>query len=191
MITLTDALKATSQHMLTLNEGLRILTETEAHKHMTSIQAAIEQCEAKNIKRLEAELRLIQVSFHVVLRSLGTSSHTDIEASLKKILSLCIKYPSTAGTFINAYKSAKLALEGRRTPTDLYGKETRPFWKKWKEYELGNLQCCVLGHPYSGTTFSGCPECGTETESTDYDSFLHEDAFREKLQAMKTQGQNG
>ncbi len=188
IIALTDASKATSQHMLALNEGLRILTKTEAHKHLTAVQTAIEQCEVKNLKRLEVELRLIQASFHLVLRSLGTSSDVDIDCSLQRTLSLCIKYPSTAGTFVNAYKSAKLALEGRQTPIDLHAKETRAYWKKWKGYEIGNLQFCALGHPYSATTFSGCPECGKVVEPTNYSSFLHEDAFLKKLQAMKTQG---
>lgn len=188
MVTLTDASKATSQHMLALNEGLRFLTMTEAHKHITAVQTATEQCEVKGLKRLEVELRLIQASFHLVLRSLGTSSDVDIEGNLVKILSLCTRYPSTAGTFTNAYKQTKLALEGRQTPTDLYAKETRAYWKKWKDYELGNLEVCVLGHPYSRTTFGGCPECGRVVEPMDYNSFLHEDAFLKKLQEMKKQG---
>lgn len=188
MITLTDASKATSRHMLALNEGLRFLTMTEAQEQITAVQTAIGQCEVKGLKRLEVELRLIQASFHLVLGLLGSSSDVDIEGSLEKILGLCTRYPSTAGTFTNAYKQAKLALEGRQTPTDLYAKETGAYWKKWKDYKLGSLEFCVLGHPYSETTFAGCPECGRAVEPRDYNSFLHEDAFLKKLQEMKKQG---
>ena len=188
MIASIDVLRTTSQHMLALNEGLRILTMTEAHHHIVAIQTAIEQCNLKGIKRLEVELRLIQVSLYLVLRSLGSFIDTDIEASLATTLDLCVKYPNTAGTFMNAYKSAKLALDGRSSVTDLYAKETRSFWWKWRDYELGNLKSCVFGHPYSGTTFMGCPECGREKDTTDYGSFLHEDAFLQKLLMMKKQG---
>jgi len=191
MITMTEATKATSQHMLALNEGLRILTRSEAHKHITASQAVIEQCQVKGTKRLEVELRLIQVSFHMILRSLGSSSDVDIMASMEKTLSLCTTYPKTAGTFMSAYKSAKLALDddlGWPTPVDLYTKDARAFWQKWKAYELGNLKHCIFGHPYSSTTFSGCPECGKKVDTTDYGSFLHEDAFLKKLQQMKKQG---
>ena len=187
-IFLTDVLKTTSQHMLALNEGLRILTMTEAQKHIATIQAAIEQCNLKGIKRLEVELRLIQVSFYLVLRSLSSFNDINVEASLAKTLDLCIKYPTTAGMFMSACKSAKLALDGRPSPMDLYAKETRPFWRKWKDYELGDLKTCAFDHPYSGTTFGGCPECGKEKDSTDYSSFLHEDAFLQKLLMMKKQG---
>lgn len=187
MITLTDAWKATSQHMLALNEGLRFLTKTEAQKHIAAVQIPIEQCEVKGLKRLEVELRLIQASFHLVLRSLGCSSDVDIEGSLEKIRSLCTRYPSTAGIFTNIYKQAKLALEGRQTPTELYAKETRAYWRQWKDYGLGHLKLCVFGHPYSRTTFGGCPECGRVVEPRDYNSFLHEDAFLKKLQEMKKQ----
>ncbi len=92
---------------------------------------------------------------------------------------------------MSAYKSAKLALDddlGWPTPVDLYTKDARAFWQKWKAYELGNLKHCIFGHPYSSTTFSGCPECGKKVDTTDYGSFLHEDAFLKKLQQMKKQG---
>ena len=185
MIDLTDVLRTTSQHMLALNEGLRILTMTETHKHVAAIHTTIEQCNLKGIKRLEVELRLMQASFNLILRSLSSFDNKDIETTMAKTLSLCIKYPSTAGMFMSAYKSAKLALDGHSSPTNLYAKETRSFWWKWRDYELGNLNSCVFGHPYSGTTFGGCPECGREKDTTDYNSFLHEDAFLQKLLIMR------
>lgn len=188
MITLTDVSRATSRHMLALNEGLRFLTMTEAQEQITAAQAAIEQCEVKGLKRLEVELRLIQASFHQVLGLLRTSSDVDIEGSLEKVLSMCTRYPSTAGTFKNTYNQAKLALEGRQTPTDLYAKETGAYWKKWKDHKLGRLESCVLGHPYSTATFAGCPECGTAVEPKDYNSFLHEDAFLKMLAEMTKRG---
>ena len=185
MVALTGALTATSQHMLALDEGLRTLTMAEANKQTAAIQTAIEQCQTKGLKRLEVELRLIQVSFDKILRSMDAPSNVNIETSLQKTLSLCTKFPSTAGAMMNTYKSAKLATEGRQT--DLYAKETRAFWRKWRDYELGSLKYCTLGHPYSSTTFAGCPECGKEVEQIDYNSFLHEDAFLKKLLEMKKQ----
>ena len=184
MAAVTQALADTSQHMFALNEGLRTLTLAEAQAHMTAMQTIIDQCQVKGLRRLEVELRLLQASFHQVVNSLSSASHENVKASIEKTLNLCTKFPKSAGVLMNTCKSAMLGLKGRQSPTNLYAKETRLFWKKWRDHELGHLKCCPLGHPYSSATFSDCPECGPEVAQIDYNSFLHEDAFVKRLLEM-------
>lgn len=196
MIDLLGEMKDTSQHMTALIEGLRMLTITQATENMIAIQSCIGQCEAKHLKRLEVELRLILVSFHLVLGSLGSNSNVEIDACLQRILSLCSQYPDTAGLFMNAYKSTHSAVKEEHKCNGLYTKETGDFLQKWEDYILGSLKYCGHGHPYSGASFVECPECGKtacdlEKERKDYGSFLHEDAFMKQLQMMKIRDRSG
>lgn len=188
---LLGKLGKTSQHMTTFSQGLRDMTITQAFQNTIYIQSSIAECELRNLKRLEVELRLIQVSFHLILITLGDTSSVDVKASLEKVRITCTQYPDTAGIFVPTYRSLKLSSEGMSPTRELYGKDGREFWWLWGRHKTGYVKYCLFGHPFSSKTFSGCPECGRKVEKEqksvpiDYNKYLHEEAFIQKLLKMK------
>lgn len=191
MCGLSVTLGQTSHHMATLFQGLREITTDQALQNTEQIESTIADCEARNLKRLEVELRLLQVSFHIVLMRLGDTSNVDIKACLDQVQTLCTQYPDTAGVFAPIYRSLKLSYEGQPPTKELYSRDGREFWRQWGKYEVGHLTYCILGHPYSNKTFNACPECGRKvdkrpkTETIDYGKFLHENAFLAQMLRMK------
>lgn len=182
-----------SKHTNMLLQGLRHKTIDHAKENIEHLDNAIAAASAKYLKRLNVELRLLQVSFHAVLSTLGTDSGIDIQASVQVMLDLCVQYPDTAGTFLASCTALKRALEtgSRDWKLDLYSRHTTEFWKKWAGHEVGYLRHCVNGHPYSGYTFTDCPECGRyvepkeQEETVDPASFLKEEQFVAHMKNMK------
>ena len=191
MCRLLETLGKTSQHMTTLFQGLREMTITQALQNTKNIQSSIAECEVRNFKRLEVELRLQQVSFYLILTTLGGTNDMDVKTSLEKVRITCTQYPDTAGLFFPIYKALKLSFEGTSPTRELYCKNEREFWRLWGRHEIGFVKYCLFGHPFSSKTFSGCPECGRkvvkEQKSVpiDYNKYLHETAFIEQLLKMK------
>ena len=154
-----------SQHAAVLMQFLRDITLDEAAKHIATLAASIMECEAKNLKRLEAEARLIQISFHLVINSLDeTSNLQDIESSLRRTLDLCQTYPDTAGLLLPNYTNIKAVIQGTRKHEGMYTKDSHKVWWTWPKHLLGSLTHCRNGHPYSAATWSDCPECGREVK---------------------------
>lgn len=191
MCRLLEKLGKTSQHMTTLFQGLREMTITQALQNTKNIQSSIAECEVRNFKRLEVELRLQQVSFYLILTTLGSTSDMEVRTSLEKVRTTCTQYPDTAGIFFPIYKSLKLSFEGMSPTRGLYNKDEREFWRLWGRHEIGFVKYCLFGHPFSSKTFSDCPECGRmvvkEEKSVpiDYNKYLHENAFLEQMLKMK------
>lgn len=183
MCELLEKLGNTSQHMTTLFHGLRDMTITQAFQNIINVQSSIVECETRNLKRLEVELRLIQVSFHTVLETLGKASDVDVETSMEKVRRTCTQYPDTAGIFLPIHRPSKFSV--------LFCKGEREFWRLWGRHEIGNIKHCTFGHPFSSKTFSDCPECGRKVEKKpkelpiDYNKYLHENAFLEQMLRMK------
>ncbi|MCJ1252883.1 hypothetical protein MMC24_000689 [Lignoscripta atroalba] len=195
LITLEDAsqlcryitkLGQSTQHSSTLAEGLRMLIKEQALKNIKALEIRISDCNSLNLKRLEVELRLAQVCFHMLCRFLDTDSGVDVKASLRRVALLCQRYPDTAGNLYRSYRTIKAYVDGGPAPKrlyDVYGNETRGLWRDLGKHKTGNLAYCVYDHPYSTSTFPNCPECGKEVdappprEPIDYNSFLHEDDF--------------
>lgn len=188
---LLENLGKTSQHMTTLFQGLRDMTITQAFENTINIQSSIAECEAQSLKRLEVELRLIQLSFHIILTTLGNTSHVDVKASLEKVRVTCTEYPDTAGIFFPMYRSYKISSESMSPTKEFDSKDGREFWRLWGRHEIGHVKYCLFGHPFSSKTFSDCPECGRQVEKEpkggpiNYNKFLHENAFLEQMLKMK------
>ncbi|MCJ1462198.1 hypothetical protein MMC07_000798 [Pseudocyphellaria aurata] len=184
MCELLEKLGHTSRHMTTLFRGLRDMTIAQALQNITNIRSSIVECEVQDLKRLEVELRLIQVSFHTVLEKLGQASDMDVDSSMEKVRKTCTQYPDTAGIFLPIHKPSK-------SFSGLFCKGEREFWRLWGRHEIGNIKYCTFGHPFSSKTFSGCPECGRKVEKRpqevpiDYNKFLYENAFIEQMLRMK------
>ena len=184
-----------STHTHMLLQGLRYKTIGHAEDIMLHLGNAIASCAIKHLKRLEVELRLIQVSFHAVLAALGQDSGIDIRASIQVMLDLCAQYPDTAGLFLKSCKTVKRAVESgsREWNIELYNKDANEFWKKWAGHEVGYLRHCVNGHPYSGYVFTDCPECGRyvelvkakEENTVSAASFLKEGDFVAHMKTLK------
>ena len=179
-----------SEHTTILIRGLQTLTEEEANTNIRVLNSIITECETKNLKRLEAEIRLVQLGFHILLKELGAPSTLKVDNSLRRTHSLCQTYPDTAGVLLKTYDSFKLVLRGERRYVNLYTQGSTPTWWSWPAHRIGNLKNCVHGHQYSASTWPDCPECGREVlpspkpEPVDPKSFLKEDAF---VVAMRTQ----
>ena len=179
-----------SEHTSVLVRGLRSLTQDEANQHILSLNNTIEECDFKNLKRLEAEARLMQVGFYILLGDLGAASDLGCEASLNRILSLCSTFPDTAGVLLTTYNSLKMVVDGKQRHGNLYTRGSKGIWWSWPAHKVGSLKQCMHGHQYSTSTWSGCPECGREVafspepKAVDSKEFLKENAF---VAAMRTQ----
>lgn len=176
-----------SEHTTVLIRGLQSLTSHEADVNVKALSGIITECEVKNLKRLEAEIRLLQMGFHIVLEYLGLTSSLKVEDSLRRTLSLCQTYPDTAGVLLGAYDACKMVLSGKRSQGILYIHGSIRIWWSWPVHKIGNLKECIHGHQYSASTWPDCPECGREVaplKPEDPKRFLKEDAF---VVAMRTQ----
>lgn len=190
MLKIVDGMSPTSQHMKTLIQGLREVTSIQALENVVAMQSSIEQCEIQSLKRLEVEMRLLQLAFHMILVILGSTSEINPLACKDRIKSLCASYPDTAGKFCRSYMSLNQSASRGKVLDDINYKETWEFWRKWGKHETGDVMYCLSGHPFSGKTFAGCPECGRKVPKApevDCGKFLHEDAFIEQLKKMQKQ----
>ena len=178
-----------SEHTTVLIRGLQSMTNDEANIRIKVLNSIIAECEIKNLKRLEVEVRLIQICFHIVLRNLGAATHLSMEASLHRTLRLCKTYPDTAGILLPTYNAISAIVHGERHFGNLYARGSTRTWWSWPAHKVGSLKECVHGHQYSMLTWSGCPECGREItssptpEPTDPEKLLKADAF---VAAMRT-----
>ena len=179
-----------SEHTSILIQGLRSLTHDEANQHIRALNSTITECTSRNLKRLETEVRLIQMCLHILLRDLGAASDLGWEASLHRILSLCKTFPDTAGVLTSTYNSLNMVVKGTQRHGNLYMRGSRGIWWSWPVHKVGSLTECANGHQYSTLTWPGCPECGREVvfspepKPVDSKEFLKEKAF---VAAMRTQ----
>lgn len=179
-----------SQHMSTLFNGLQQMTIHQALQNIELMNSSIAVCEARNFKRLEVELRLVQLSFHAIILENGNRGKMNINIGLDRVQELCIQFPDTAGIFSAVYQSLnKRIREGRYPSKELYNRENKEFWMRWGKYGLGLMTYCQYGHPYSTSIFPDCPECGREverkqTEAVDYRKYLFETAFVQEMLKM-------
>ena len=184
-----DNIRDSSQHTSIMAEMLKSMAIKEAKEHLATIWTAIEACEAKRLKRLETELRLVQICFHIVLRDAGTRSKLDVSASLTKIQDLCQTFPKTAGLLSNTYVAVKAVVDGQQRCVRMYTEASIKVWWTWPKYITGKLKFCKSGHPYSGETCEDCPECGEEVQkpqAINPESFLKEKDFVAAMRTMTT-----
>ncbi len=189
MCKLLEQFGQSSQHMSVLYHGLREMTIQQARQNAEMLQSSISECEAQDLKRLEVELRLIQVSFRVILVT-GGIWNLDLKPNFDKARATCAQFPDTAGVFFPIYQSLRQSYEGKPSSKELYTRENREFWRLWGHYKTGKLSYCQYGHPYSTSVFPGCPECGREVvpkkedEAVNYNNFLREQDFVMQMMNM-------
>ena len=162
---MVDALKAFRKpyhHTTMLVEGMQYMTIAEAKQQLAQSQSVIALCETHYFKRLECEVRLVQLYFHVVLRNAGIGSDLAVDSSFRRIASLCRTFPDTAGQFWDAYSRLWEVFKETRPHGNLYKASQRSIWWSWPCHKTGYLEHCAHGHPYSSKTWAGCPECGLE-----------------------------
>ena len=197
MVQELEKLEPRSRHTEIFLEELRALIVLQTQKKVAELNDSIARCASQNLKRLEVELRLIQISFHSILSTFKTPSGIDLQSTMTAMLALCEQYPDTAGVFQQSCLSVKVAIGKRRQDwnINLYSNGANLFWKKWAGHEVGCLRHCQFGHPYSGYVFKDCPECGryvepkrkiqVEEDKTDYSQYLKEDEFVAKMKQMR------
>ena len=172
-------------HVKTLVDGLLLITIEQATDNIEALDLLLTEAGSVQLKSLEVEFRLVQISFFMVLHALGVKHSLDTKASLRQVLKTCNYYPAAAGPYLRSYRLLKSFCNGMDAPRKLFGRETRQYWWKWGRHEVGYLTSCPNGHPYSSKTFDECPECEGKAaqvelpapEPVDYSQFLQEDAF--------------
>ncbi len=177
-----------SQHSAIMGDLIQHTTALEAKERLLRLQPVITECGSKNLSRLEAEARLVQVCFHIILRGPGANHVLEVDDCLERIFDLCQTYPDTAGQLFDSYKTVKAVVKGTRYKTNMYTEGARNVWWRMPPYRVGNLAHCCNGHPYSSLTGNGCPECGRKvsqfpkTKAMDPNTYLKEKEF---MAAMK------
>ena len=172
-------------HVKTLVDGLQLITIEQAAENIEALGVVLAQADSAQLKSLEVELRLVQISFYMILRTLGVKHDLDINGCLRNILKTCNRYRGVAGPYMRSYRLLKSYVEGMEIPRKLFGREARQYWWKWGRHQVGSLASCLNGHPYSSKTFDECPECEGKAaqvelpvpEPVDYSQYLQEDAF--------------
>ncbi|KAL9044740.1 MAG: hypothetical protein Q9214_002142, partial [Letrouitia sp. 1 TL-2023] len=149
-----------SQHTNVMIDGLRAIATRQAADCVVTLEVAIMKCVQKGLKRLEAEMRLLQVCVQITLATLKHKPQDGISETLNTVSELCMEYPTSAGVLRPVLKSVQWKCEGRQSSYDVFNIESSLLWIKWGNYTLGSLKYCRLGHPYSGADFPQCPECG-------------------------------
>lgn len=154
----------TSQHTSLLIEGLRLFTIPQAQQHISELRINAIECQGKSLAKLEAEMHLVQSCFEIVLRDLTLEKRfAGVEENLRKVRELCQMYPSTAGLLLPAYQNIRrLSASSQLIGKTIYSRELKDVWWSWPKHKVGDLRQCPRGHPYSGISWSDCPECGME-----------------------------
>ena len=174
LVTLEDALlvyrhllklEPADQHTSIIAEGLRVKIQEQAIGEVISLGHKIADSKDLHLKRVEVELRIIQIHLHMILKKLDVISGLNVPASLENIRKLVLKFPDTAGKLLKTYVSLRSYINNGTLPTrfaDLYTKESKELAPMFKQHKMDTLQYCSHKHPFSGSTFEECPECGKE-----------------------------
>ena len=165
IITTLEDMSNPSQHTLCMISGMKHVASEQGKAQLATMTPIIAECETKNLKRLQAEARLVQIASFIVLRNLGVNGGLNVSASLGKISNLCERFPDTAGQFSNSLSVMKAVVAQTRNKTNLYAGDTRNIWWAWPKHEIGHLEHCRFGHPFSSTGGRDCPECGREVQT--------------------------
>jgi DNA-directed RNA polymerase subunit RPC12/RpoP len=160
-----ESLEGEDQHVTIMSSMLRREVQHNALGEIKGLQDRGLECHANGMKRLEVEMLLTQLKFHLILRSLGMDSGLDVEQTSWRIMDAGCRFPETAGQLIKTYHSLQpflggLGLDIRLSP--LGADELRRLWQKLGKQEPGDLARCSKHHRYSAITFVRCPECGPE-----------------------------
>ena len=180
------ALQPQSQHVEALAEGLRMMTIEQSLHNVKALETLVAESKTLCFIRLEVELRMLQMSFHMLLRKYSVTGELDMEACMKRALNLCYRHPNTAGNLLQSVKMLQARLAGRGGSRRLFTADAMVIWRKWGYYTIGHLAHCSNGHPFSTADFLDCPECEPSIESStkrevDYNAHLQEDAFLQRL----------
>ena len=156
-----------TDHSRLLIEELSKMTADHAVQNVEILSPIIEDCISRSLKRLEVEMRLLQISFMVVASQVDQDYHFDCTTSLDLVSSLCKEFPDTAGLFLEASRHVKRSLTNPlslRTHV-IFTRTASDLWRQWGNHQIGHLVQCDLGHMHSAATFATCPECGRYVET--------------------------
>lgn len=180
---LLTTLESADQHTSIIAEGLRLKILEQSCGEVKAMEARIADCKTSHLKRLEVELRIVQLCLHMILKSLDTISGLNVAASLARMRELCVTFPDTAGKMLGPYQKLRAYVEGGAAPKrflDMYSKDSMALAPAYAKYQMGSLKYCKQKHPYCSANFKDCPECGREVPlpvKVDNSKFLQEDAF--------------
>ena len=160
-----------SQHTYVLYEGLQRVRIPQILSAFEKMDSAIIQCQERKSRRLEAEMRLIQLACRFTCSKNGDEyALLNVQSELGQVMKLCERFPQTAGLLLPAYQLMRSSLTGHRTISHcLYNPLTRETWWTWvseplcafhtlnSSAEKANLDCfspfIILGGARMGTHF--------------------------------------
>ncbi|KAL8911628.1 MAG: hypothetical protein Q9171_003235 [Xanthocarpia ochracea] len=147
-----------SRHTEYMVKELKRLTIQQVDENIAKAEELVEHCRLNSLLRLEAETTLVQLCFDAVAENLGSIG--DSLERHERVEMLMTENPDTAGVFKHCYHFLDPEAKDSDSTAELWTAQTREFWEKWGEYEIGSLAYCKNGHPYSRKTFPECAECG-------------------------------
>lgn len=206
LVTLEDALKVfqhlqtlgeLDRHTATIMEGLKAKIFDHSLAEVKSLEATIAGSKAANLPRVEAELRIVQLGLHLILRGIAVDSGVHVKASSEEILQLCTRFPETAGKMVGPFKELEYRLRRGKLEGSLltvYGKGSKDLIIKLGHHKVGSLTSCRYHHTFSAASFEGCPECGKEVAVVAPEVFGEEkllataEAFMAKAETLLVSG---
>ncbi|MCJ1307437.1 hypothetical protein MMC25_001083 [Agyrium rufum] len=149
--------------------SLRLKILDQANTYSVSLAELIDRCHFAYLKRLEVELRLIDIAFRSMSsRLLDVESpirNDPIVASIDRVKQLCGTFPDTAGLFAPLYLELDLVVKNGQALLSIQGWASELASGLWHGFSKANPNyrvVCPYRHPYFESTFSDCPECGRE-----------------------------
>ncbi|MCJ1282588.1 hypothetical protein MMC26_001913 [Xylographa opegraphella] len=158
-------LKAADQHTSIIAQGLRIMIHKQAAGEVVSLGRKIIASQDLHLKRIEVELKIIQVSLHLILKELHVVSGLSVSTCMNDIRELVEGFPDTAGKLLRTFISLQTHVDHGTIPARfarLYTEDTKELGAQFKQHQMGTVQYCLHKHPFSGSMFADCPECGRE-----------------------------
>ena len=137
-----------SQHIRILAQGLATVTIPTIASQVAGIDELIVNCEAKALKRLEVESRLIRLATNIILQDVGeTNAHYDSSVDIAAVKRLCSTYPETAGLLSASCDKVQQFLHGKSQAAGhpLYTKATSRTWWGFPKHVVGDLRKCPNG----------------------------------------------
>jgi len=185
------------RHTSTLMEGLKAKIMDHSYAELKSLETTIADAKAAHLPRIEAELRIVQLGMHLILRGLAVDSGVDAKGCSEEVQQLIERFPETAAKMTGPFREVEARLKGappRSSFLDIYGGGSKDMVRGLGKHQVGALTRCGNLHLHSSETFPSCPECGREVKVAarevfqDAKELATADAFMAKAKTLLVSG---
>ena len=157
-----------NQQVEILKIGLKMKAQDQIKAFLSDLDTKIDESKGLQLKRLEVEFRVLQITFWTILRKdFDLEFELDVASSLEECRLLCDTWPDSAGLFTQILEAVRIKYtsnEGSIAVEEWNRSFLRDVWRGWGRYQhSGRLDYCRFNHPYPRVAFRECPECGRES----------------------------